>query len=234
MNDLELFESKYPKLLDFISEMSVDVEYDSWTSTCFGYNDDYFDIEFSSDYTGGLEGYYTNVISVEVSVRTKVKDDVSDYMMLCSITIVDSLSSCTDIKLEIYEDAKHLFTSDTTSGKVNTAHNEQNNLINQGDLNMAITTRAPKTVTIIDNNKFVDDNDSVIFEVSGIFSGEDKDILLQIMAENDIPTFLAQYNESRVQVVDQEKQIQSGIAGFKLPPLKIRDLTSSEVSILIK
>lgn len=115
-----------------------------------------------------------------------------------------------------------------------TVHNEQNNLINQGDLNMAITTRAPKTVTIIDNNKFVDDNDSVIFEVSGIFSGEDKDILLQIMAENDIPTFLAQYNESRVQVVDQEKQIQSGIAGFKLPPLKIRDLTSSEVSILIK
>lgn len=230
MNDLELFESKYPDLLQYLCESIYSVPNNGWQSWSVEWNGEILELSFSSDYTGGLEGWYVNKVSVEVTTS----QECDDYVEICCINILDRFCDEGDLEVEIYEDAKHLFTSDTTSGKVNTAHNEQNNLINQGDLNMAITTRAPKTVTIIDNNKFVDDNDSVIFEVSGIFSGEDKDILLQIMAENDIPTFLAQYNESRVQVVDQEKQIQSGIAGFKLPPLKIRDLTSSEVSILIK
>lgn len=230
MNDLELFESKYPKLLQYLCESIYDVPNNGWKNFKVEWSGEILELSFSSDYTGGLEGWYVNKVSVEVTTS----QESDDYVELCCINILDRFCDEGDLEVTLYEDAKHLFTSDIPSDKVNTAHNEQNNLINQGDLNMAITTRAPKTVTIIDNNKFVDDNDSVIFEVSGIFSGEDKDILLQIMAENDIPTFLAQYNESRVQVVDQEKQIQSGIAGFKLPPLKIRDLTSSEVSILIK
>lgn len=209
MNDLEIFKNKYGNaVLDNLVDICFSCPIDQCYTSDYT-NNNTFEVTISSDYVGGLEGNYSNTItgSVEVSDGT-----------LWYITVVDIFCSDTEIDIEWDRDYTNTLTT------------------KEGDLHMAtVTARSPKTIHIIDNNKFVDDDQSIIFTTEGVFSGSDQQILLQIMAENDIQTILNQYNETRVKVVDQEKELQSGLKGYTLPPLKIRDLTSSsEVSILIK
>ena len=257
MDGLELFEDKYPKILEEILETCCEVMDRSWSGTINRVGVGSFHITVSSDYVSGLEGFYTNTIEGSIEVSGE----------LWYIEVIDVFCHGTEVRLELDTSTEsdgslaerikdkmstafynmHMPDIEKATGEhldrlasligivrqnAESAHVEQIEMTKE---NLIMTqTRSPKTVTILDNNKFVEDNNSVIFQVDGIFSGDDQSILLQIMAENDIPKHLAQYNESRVSVVDQDKQIQSGIAGFKLPPLTIRDLTSYEVSILIK
>lgn len=111
-------------------------------------------------------------------------------------------------------------------GEKLTVHNEQINLIEEGDLNMATSNTGRKlvTVTLMDQNPNVPDELAVVAQFTNVIDkGNQQATLMQLMIDNDIKGVLAQYNEARTELVDRQILERTG-SEVKLLPVTIQDL----------